>query len=167
MIKEKIEKLIGTKFQHTLKFGDINTTIFTIEEYQGNTVKLSWDSKSLYNGRKKTSYVEIMTYTLLKNIENGNYKLLPTDETNRIVWDESGKRAIYDFLRYYDGNHYIEPVSKYNTFELGVTDLEWLPEGALQVTLRRPGLLIGESGKNINAAEEFFGFKIKIVEKKF
>ena len=75
------------------------------------------------------------------------------------------------FMNYYDGvGEYVEPISPCDTFRLGLCSLEYNPnvndsgEDGLTVYLRRPGLLIGRAGKDINKAEEHLGFKLAIKE---
>lgn len=61
-----------------------------------------------------------------------------------------------------------EPISNYSTFEMGLSDLSYDEDNEeLTVILRRPGLLIGLHGSNLNKIEKRLDCKIKIIEKKF
>lgn len=62
-------------------------------------------------------------------------------------------------------SHYVEPTVDISTYTMGVCDLRLLDNGSFQVTLRRPGLLIGKGGRTIDQLEKVLGVKVKIVEK--
>lgn len=76
---------------------------------------------------------------------------------------------ITQFMLYFDGvANYIEPMVICNTYQLGLCDLSYDGDSnELTVTLRRPGLLIGEGGKDIDRLEKYLDCKIKIKEKRF
>ena len=78
------------------------------------------------------------------------------------------KRRMYSlFETACDGVYDIEPIIKCSTFTMGVTKLDFdLKTSTLHVHLRRPGLLIGAGGKNINELEEWLECKIDIHEVK-
>lgn len=84
-------------------------------------------------------------------------------------YDVSEERGLkMSFMTYFDGvPNYIEGESKVSTYQLGLTDLRVLPTGELEVELRRPGLLIGKGGRDLDKLKKFLGVEIKIKEKKF
>lgn len=72
------------------------------------------------------------------------------------------------FIEYFDGlNYWVEPVVNLSTYQMGLCGLKLLSDGTLEVTLRRPGLLIGYHGRTIKEVEKFLDVKIIIKEKRF
>lgn len=75
------------------------------------------------------------------------------------------KQAKLMFMLYFDGGYDIEPNTNITTYQLGVTKLEYIDKtNTLVVSLRRPGLLIGKAGKNIDELQEYLCCKISIIE---
>ena len=76
---------------------------------------------------------------------------------------------IREFMLHFDGvAHYFQGCASVNTWQLGLCDLDYNDKSnELTVTLRRPGLLMGEGGKDIDALEKKLDCKIKIIEKSF
>lgn len=74
--------------------------------------------------------------------------------------------TIYNgFMTFCDGCYDIEPMGSVNSFSMGLTKLNYNSEkNELDVYVRRPGLLIGRSGENINKLENYLGCSIKIIE---
>jgi hypothetical protein len=72
------------------------------------------------------------------------------------------------FTLFCDGGYRIEPhEGASGTFSMGVTKLSYDEQkNILNVHLRRPGLLIGKHGKNIEALEKYLDCKIHIHEVK-
>lgn len=82
--------------------------------------------------------------------------------------DKFNNKLIMKFLIYFDGiSNYVEEESKVSTYQLGLCDLKQIDEKTLEVTLRRPGLLIGKGGEEIDKLEKYLDCKIKIIEKIF
>jgi len=76
------------------------------------------------------------------------------------------RELISKFFIFFEGVwNYVEPIIDVSTYSMGVCDLKLLPNGKFQVTLRRPGLLIGKGGATIGKLEEFLQTKVTIVEK--
>lgn len=72
------------------------------------------------------------------------------------------------FMFYFDGApHYSEPIAISSTYQLGLTNLKLIDENILEVELRRPGLLIGKGGRDIEKLKKYLDIEIKIKEKLF
>lgn len=76
-------------------------------------------------------------------------------------------RVYRGFELFHDGAHDMSPINPQGagTYTMGVTKLYYKEEeNELHVHVRRPGLLIGERGKNINALQEFLECTVHIHE---
>ena len=79
---------------------------------------------------------------------------------------DNSKRIKSLFITYFDGCYGIEPpLDRPNTYTLGICKLDYdNKKNELTVHLRRPGLLIGEAGKDIDALQSYLECDIKINE---
>jgi len=69
------------------------------------------------------------------------------------------------FEMFCDGSYDVEPQGISNTFQMGVTKLEYdEKENILHVHVRRPGHLIGKSGTNIDKLSKYLDCKVHIHE---
>lgn len=59
----------------------------------------------------------------------------------------------------------VEPISNASTYQIGLTHIDFDDEtNTLHVAVRRPGILIGKGGSNINRIENELGCSIQIHE---
>lgn len=59
----------------------------------------------------------------------------------------------------------VKPISNVNTYEIGLTHIDFDSEDStLHVAVRRPGILIGKGGSNINRIKNDLGCKMQIHE---
>lgn len=56
------------------------------------------------------------------------------------------------------------PVSSANSYDIGLCRITENDDGSVTLYVRRPGLLIGRGGDNLNKLEEQCGFSIKVKE---
>ena len=79
--------------------------------------------------------------------------------------DEKAIDIYRGFEVFCDGVYDIEKLSIANTYSMGVTKIKYYDkDNVLHVYLRRPGLLIGKGGSNIDSLQEYIGCKIHIHE---
>lgn len=57
-----------------------------------------------------------------------------------------------------------DPVSSSNSYDIGLCRITENEDGSVTLYVRRPGLLIGRGGDNLNKLEEQCGFPIKVKE---
>ena len=76
------------------------------------------------------------------------------------------KQLIRTFITYFDSGYGYDAIAGCSTFELGLCDLQ-VKDDKLEVTIRRPGLLIGKRGRTLKAVEKYIGVDIVIKEKIF
>lgn len=78
------------------------------------------------------------------------------------------KQQIYSwFETYFDGCYDIEPISKKDTYQLGITKIKYHEDtNILDIHTRRPGLIIGKGGKDINRLETYLDCNINLFEVK-
>lgn len=132
--------------QLPFKISDINGTLKVnknnIYDYAGFPVSVN---RFIYEGEEK-SYGDF-----LKGIKKSKEKYT--------------KMA---FVNYFDGTYGFESMGNTSTYQMGLCGLKYnIHTNILKVSLRRPGLLIGRGGRQINKLKKFLGVDIEIEEVRF
>lgn len=95
-------------------------------------------------------------------------KLEVNSATDKAVAEmkENERRIKSLFVTYFDGCYDVDPRPNVpNTFTMGVCKLEYdASDNCLEVSLRRPGLLIGKGGETIDGLKKYLKCGIKIIE---
>lgn len=126
--------------------------------------------------------------TILDSLSIDNYKyklckqLWPNyfDKIKLLHVQSSRQQVFYHSLKvqfkiYFDGiNNVVDPVSNIHIFQLGITDITFNEQDGvtmMNITLERPGLLIGKGGSTYDAVTKYLSkperpVKINIIESK-